>query len=180
MQYQTARWTGSKFNNWPHLQFVDVISCSWSSLDKGESLACHITSPFNKKMGCFCTAIFLTLFKKQPSLLLNGEASDSSLSKELHALFVWSIQSYFGLGGLSTYLSFSLFFLPFFDTFQLLHRFFRKLTFEKLLIGSCCKCIKSQVLSIKYQGLRQKTGQTWHFVNNEARAGTSCGIVVTC
>ena len=35
-----------------------------------------------KKIGCFCQAIFLILFQKQPSLLLNGEviwqASDYS------------------------------------------------------------------------------------------------------
>ena len=42
-----------------------------------------------KKRGCFCKAIFLILFLKQPSLLLlNGEviwqASDSAFSKELH------------------------------------------------------------------------------------------------
>ena len=49
-----------------------VILLPWSSLDKEESLACQITSPFNKKIGCFCKAIILILFKKQPSLLLNG------------------------------------------------------------------------------------------------------------
>ena len=62
---------------------------SWSSLDKEESLACQITSPFNKKMGAFCMATFLIYFKKQLSLLLNGEviwqSSDSSSSKELHS-----------------------------------------------------------------------------------------------
>ena len=51
-----------------------------SSLDKEESLACQITSPFNKKIGCICFN----------SLLLNGEviwqASDSSLYKELHVI----------------------------------------------------------------------------------------------
>ena len=55
----------------------------WSSLDKGESQACQITSPFNKKIGCFCKA-------KQPSLLLNGEviwhAGGSLITKEVHAL----------------------------------------------------------------------------------------------
>ena len=62
---------------------------SWSSLDKEESLACQITSPFNKKMGAFCMATFLIYFKKQLSLLLNGEviwqSSGSSSSKELHS-----------------------------------------------------------------------------------------------
>ena len=37
---------------------------AWSSLDKRESLACQITSPFNKKIGCFGKAIFLILFSK--------------------------------------------------------------------------------------------------------------------
>ena len=33
-----------------------TICCSiptWSSIDKEESLACQITSPFNNKLGCF-------------------------------------------------------------------------------------------------------------------------------
>ena len=34
------------------------------SLVKEESLACQITSPFNKKIGSFCEAIFLILFAK--------------------------------------------------------------------------------------------------------------------
>ena len=29
------------------------IPHTWSSLDKGESLACQIPSPFNNKLGCF-------------------------------------------------------------------------------------------------------------------------------
>ena len=53
---------------------------TWSSLYKEESLACQITSPFNNKL----------LKQMQPIFLLNGEviwqASDSSLSKELHGL----------------------------------------------------------------------------------------------
>ena len=59
------------------------------SLDKKESLDFQITSPLNKKIGCFCEAIFVILSLKQPSFLLNGEViwqtSDYSLSKELHA-----------------------------------------------------------------------------------------------
>ena len=59
------------------------------SLDKTESLDFQITSPLNKKIGCFCEAIFVILSLKQPSFLLNGEViwqtSDYSLSKELHA-----------------------------------------------------------------------------------------------
>ena len=46
---------------------------AWSSLDKVEQLAWQITSPFNKKMGCFWKAIFLILFSIQPNVLLNGE-----------------------------------------------------------------------------------------------------------
>ena len=46
---------------------------AWSSLDKGESLTCQITSPFNKKIGCFCKAIILILLSKTTRLLLNGE-----------------------------------------------------------------------------------------------------------
>ena len=56
------------------------------------SLARQITSAFNKKIGCFCKAIFLILSYKQPSLLLNGkviwQASDSSLTKEFHGLTI--------------------------------------------------------------------------------------------
>ena len=55
-----------------------------------EALSCQITSPINKKIGCFCKAIFLFYFQKQPNPLLNGEviwqASDFSLTKEPH---VW-------------------------------------------------------------------------------------------
>ena len=58
----------------------------WSSLDKEESLACQIASPFYKKIGCFCTPIFLILFNKKPGLLLNGHASDSSLIKDGRAV----------------------------------------------------------------------------------------------
>ena len=42
---------------------------SWSSLDKGESLTCQITSPF-KKIGCFCKAIFLILSSKTTHLIV--------------------------------------------------------------------------------------------------------------
>ena len=60
-----------------------------TSLDKGESLGCQIAFPFNKKKGCFYKAIFLILFLKTTSLLLNGEViwqpSDSPLSKDVHA-----------------------------------------------------------------------------------------------
>ena len=45
-----------------------------------------------QKKSCFWKAIFKILFKKQSSLLLNGEviwqASDSPFSKELHGLVV--------------------------------------------------------------------------------------------
>ena len=42
---------------------------SWSSLDKGESLACQITSPFNKNIGWFCNA-FLILFSSTTQLIV--------------------------------------------------------------------------------------------------------------
>ena len=42
----------------------------WSSLEKGESLACQKTSPFNKKIGSFCKAIFLILFAKTTQLIV--------------------------------------------------------------------------------------------------------------
>ena len=41
----------------------------WSSLDKGESLACQITSTFYKNIGCF-KAIFLILFSKITQLIV--------------------------------------------------------------------------------------------------------------
>ena len=44
---------------------------SWSSLDKGESLACQITSPFNKMIVWFCKAIFLILFSKTTQLIVS-------------------------------------------------------------------------------------------------------------
>ena len=35
------------------IYFMTIWSiCTWSSLDKEESLACQIASPFNKKLGC--------------------------------------------------------------------------------------------------------------------------------
>ena len=41
------------------LNLMLEIDWAWSSLDKGESLSCQITSPFNKKIGRFCVeAIF--------------------------------------------------------------------------------------------------------------------------
>ena len=43
---------------------------SWSSLDKGESLACQITPPFNKKIGSFCKGLFLILFAKTTQLIV--------------------------------------------------------------------------------------------------------------
>ena len=70
-------------------QFMLMLSLlqPWSSLYKVESLGCKITSPFNKKIGCYERWSFY--FYKQPRLLLNGEViwqgSDSPLSKELHA-----------------------------------------------------------------------------------------------
>ena len=39
---------------------------SWSSIDKEESLACQITSPFNNKLGCFKNKIKKIGFQKQP------------------------------------------------------------------------------------------------------------------
>ena len=35
------------------VRFKYGIPHTWISLDKGESLACQITSPFNNKLGCF-------------------------------------------------------------------------------------------------------------------------------
>ena len=43
------------------LYILDAWMCTfkaWSTIDKEESLACQITSPFNKKIGCFWKAIF--------------------------------------------------------------------------------------------------------------------------
>ena len=92
--------------DWPHpdkrvqkgdflLYYETIMPCVWPSwswwLIWEESLACQITSPFNKKIGRYSEAIFLFLFKK--TSLLNGEvlwqASDSSLSKALHAFGNW-------------------------------------------------------------------------------------------
>ena len=39
---------------------------TWSAVDKEESLGCQITSPFNKKISCFCKAI-LIFFQKNPA-----------------------------------------------------------------------------------------------------------------
>ena len=51
-------------------------------------MACQITSQFNKKTFCFCKAIFLIMFQKAAQLTVKWEviwqASDASLSKELH------------------------------------------------------------------------------------------------
>ena len=64
-----------------------LIPSSWSSLVKEEALACQITSPFNKKIGCFVRQTFQFYFLKQPSLLSNGKlAIDTSLTKDLYAL----------------------------------------------------------------------------------------------
>ena len=73
---------------------------AWNSLVKEESLGCQITSPFNKKFGCFVRNSFsgeprLQILKFQ---LLNGEviwqASDSSLSKDLHVYGLgWGLQA---------------------------------------------------------------------------------------
>ena len=69
-----------------------MIACALYLEHKKESLACQITSPFSKKIVCFCTEIFKILFNNNPSLLLNGEfiwqASASSLTIELHA---WNV-----------------------------------------------------------------------------------------
>ena len=52
------------------LIYVLVIVSPWSSSVKGESLAYQITSPFNKKIGCFCKEIFLILFSKTTQLIV--------------------------------------------------------------------------------------------------------------
>ena len=62
---------------------------AWSSLDKGKSLACHITFPFSKKIGCLCKAIFLFNFNNNPAYCWMGKLSCKplapSLSKEIDA-----------------------------------------------------------------------------------------------
>ena len=60
---------------------MSVTVKPWSSLDKEKSLACQITSPFNNKLVVFIYKIKRPL--KQPIFLLNLQASDSTLSKEL-------------------------------------------------------------------------------------------------
>ena len=69
---------------------------AWSSLDKGKSLACHITFPFSKKIGCLCKAIFLFNFNNNPAYCwmgkLSGKPLAPSLSKEIHA---WKIAAAF-------------------------------------------------------------------------------------
>ena len=60
----------------------EQLVAAWSSLDKEESLACHITSSFNNKLGCFYNKIKKKIvLQKQHFFLLNGEviwlASDS-------------------------------------------------------------------------------------------------------
>ena len=68
--------------------FTNPTACPWSSLDKGESLACQITSPFNKKIGSFCKALFLISFAKTTQLIVEWGSylASSSLTKELHGL----------------------------------------------------------------------------------------------
>ena len=60
---------------------------SWSSLEKGESLACQITSPFKNKLCCF-EEIFKFDLKNNLAYSWIGKLSDSSLSKERHALIL--------------------------------------------------------------------------------------------
>ena len=38
--------------------FLNLLVSAWSSIDKEESLACQITSPFNKKIGSFVMQSF--------------------------------------------------------------------------------------------------------------------------
>ena len=62
---------------------------AWSSLDNGESLACHITSPFN----IFVMQFFNFVLKNNPAYcwmekLGIWRASDSSLSKDLRDLSI--------------------------------------------------------------------------------------------
>ena len=40
---------------------------SWSSLDKGETVACQIASPSNKKIGCFERQSFKFHLKNNPA-----------------------------------------------------------------------------------------------------------------
>ena len=49
-----------------------VILSSWSSLDKEESMACQLTSPFNKKIGCFLKGhlLYFVLKTTQPIVKL--------------------------------------------------------------------------------------------------------------
>ena len=66
-----------------------VTLIPFSSLDKEESLACKITSPLKKKIGCFERRSFKFYFKNNQAYCWMWEfilqASDSSLSKEPHA-----------------------------------------------------------------------------------------------
>ena len=52
--------------------FVPVLQPSkcFFKVVGGQSLACQITSPFNKKIGWFCKAIFLILFAKTTQLIV--------------------------------------------------------------------------------------------------------------
>ena len=64
------------------------VPLSGSSSDKEESLACQITSPFNKYLGCFYIKLKRLLYKTMYLFVeweVIWEASDSPLSKELHA-----------------------------------------------------------------------------------------------
>ena len=49
---------------------IDTTVKLWSLPDKRESLACQITSPVDKKLGCLCMAIFSILFMKTPQLIV--------------------------------------------------------------------------------------------------------------
>ena len=48
---------------------------SWSSLDIGESLACQMTSPFNKNIGCFERRSFKFYLKNNPAYCWMGKLS---------------------------------------------------------------------------------------------------------
>ena len=50
------------------------LVCAWSSIDKGDSLACQITSPFNKKIG-FLSNLLQFYFKNNPAFCYMGKLS---------------------------------------------------------------------------------------------------------
>ena len=60
--------------------WVWLINQAWSYLDKEGWQACQITSPFNKKIGCFRKTIFLILFLKNNQLIVERESYLASQS----------------------------------------------------------------------------------------------------